>query len=68
MRSIELGEKLEMIYLAENGEITQRVIRVCKMNVDTFRAYCFTKRQIRTFKISKILSIMPFRKLFKQGA
>lgn len=68
IRSIETGEKLEMIYQSNKGDLTQRVIKVEKVGEDSFRAYCFTRKKVRTFKLSNILSIAPTRKRYSQGA
>lgn len=67
LNAVESGEKLEMIYQSKKGEITQRVIKVEKVGEDYFRAYCFTRNQVRTFSISNILSIGPLRK-YRRGA
>ncbi|NYV67298.1 hypothetical protein HYI36_18665 [Bacillus sp. Gen3] len=67
LRAIETHEKLEMIYLSNKGEITQRVIRVEKVGVQSIRAYCYTRKQVRTFKLSNILSIAPL-KIHRRGA
>ncbi|GIN38435.1 WYL domain-containing protein [Heyndrickxia oleronia] len=67
LRAIEAHEKLEMIYLSNKGEITQRVVRVEKVGDQSFRAYCYTRKQVRTFKISNILSIAPL-KMHRRGA
>jgi predicted DNA-binding transcriptional regulator YafY len=65
-RSLESGETLEMIYLSNNNEISQRKIKVIEIYAETFRAYCFTRRQPRIFKISNVLSIGPVRKRFRE--
>ncbi|MBU5213581.1 hypothetical protein [Heyndrickxia oleronia] len=67
LRAVETHEKLEMIYLSNKGEITQRVIRVEKVGDQSFRAYCYTRKQVRTFKLSNILSIAPL-KMHRRGA
>ena len=66
-RAVVNGEVLEMIYLNTKGEISQRRIKVIKLNDDSFSAYCFTRKQQRTFKISNILSVGPVRKV-RRGA
>ena len=50
---------LEMIYLSENQQLSQRSMIVKEMNGDTIRAYCLLRKQIRTFRIENILSILP---------
>lgn len=67
LRAVESHEKLEMIYLSNKGEITQRVIRVEKVGEISIRAYCYTRKQERTFILSNILSIAPL-KMHKRGA
>ncbi|QKY68644.1 hypothetical protein [Lentibacillus sp. CBA3610] len=58
-KAVQTGQKLEMIYLDADNHASQRVIRVLGVNQDTIKAFCFTRRQIRTFKTDKILSISP---------
>ncbi|QJX62964.1 hypothetical protein HLK66_16105 [Niallia circulans] len=66
-RAVANGEVLEMIYLNTKGEISHRRIKIIKLNNESFSAYCFTRNQQRTFKISNILSIGPVRKV-RRGA
>lgn len=58
-RSIEENIPLEMIYLADNQELSQRSLIVKEVNDEYIRAYCLLRKQIRTFKRGNILSIMP---------
>ncbi|PAD80623.1 hypothetical protein CHH57_23965 [Niallia circulans] len=66
-RAVMNAEVLEMIYLNTKGEISQRRIKVIKLNEESFSAYCFTRNQQRTFKISNILSVGPVRRV-RRGA
>ncbi|RWZ60403.1 hypothetical protein EQV77_03670 [Halobacillus fulvus] len=50
---------LEMIYLTNEGTATQRIIRVMKVKESHIIAYCFLKKEVRTFKKENILSIYP---------
>ncbi|MEH7110126.1 hypothetical protein [Bacillus sp. JJ1764] len=59
LRSLEEKTPLEMIYLADNQEITQRKLIITEVNVGYIRAYCLLRKQVRTFKRDNILSIMP---------
>ncbi|MGG3469862.1 hypothetical protein ABES02_20545 [Neobacillus pocheonensis] len=59
VRSIEENIPLEMIYLAENKELSQRTLIVKEVTEEYIRAYCLLRKQIRTFKRENILSIMP---------
>lgn len=48
---------LEMIYIAANGKVTQRFIKVVEVHKDYLLAYCYYRKQLRTFKIENILSV-----------
>ena len=61
LRVVESHEMLEMIYLSNKGEITQRVIRVEKVGDQSFRAYCYKRKQVRTFKLSNIFIDCTFK-------
>ncbi|MEK4922046.1 hypothetical protein MKX67_09055 [Cytobacillus sp. FSL W7-1323] len=67
IRGVNNKEELEMIYLDNKGDISQRRIKILAVYEDYFRAYCFTKRQQRTFKVSNVLSIGPVR-IVRRGA
>lgn len=62
MRSIQSKEKIEMIYLSKDNEVSQRMIRVLKINDEMIMAYCYTRRTIRTFKLENILSVGSVKK------
>jgi predicted DNA-binding transcriptional regulator YafY len=64
-RALETGQILEMIYMSDKGEISQRKIRVITITPGIVRAYCFMRKQQRSFKISNILSIGPIREINK---
>lgn len=50
---------VEMIYVAQNGNITKRRVKIIKANEDTFQAYCFTKQAKRTFYFDHVLAVVP---------
>lgn len=64
-RAVESNEVLEMIYQNNKGEFSQRRIQVIKVNEESFSAYCFTRKQQRTFKITNVLSMGPTRKVMR---
>ncbi|GAB3055259.1 WYL domain-containing protein [Virgibacillus ainsalahensis] len=55
-RAVDKKQKLEMIYIASDNQISQRVIRVLQVTDESILAYCFTKKEVRTFKRNNILS------------
>jgi len=64
-RAVESNEVLEMIYQNNKGEFSQRRIQVIKVNEESFSAYCFIRKQQRTFKLSNVLSMGPTRKVMR---
>ncbi|WP_018663809.1 hypothetical protein [Heyndrickxia acidiproducens] len=67
LNAVESGERLEMIYISEKGEISQRIIKVLNVEDGSIKAYCCTRRQFRTFKLVNILSVGHLRK-YNRGA
>ncbi|ECD6517333.1 hypothetical protein E2329_23000 [Salmonella enterica subsp. enterica] len=60
--SMKNNQAVEMIYLSDKGQITQRMIRVLEINEHRFVAYCYLRQRKRTFKLNNILSIDIIRK------
>jgi len=56
------GFALKMIYMTDQGVITERLITVKDFNDKYIRAYCHFRKTFRTFKRSNILSIGPIKK------
>jgi predicted DNA-binding transcriptional regulator YafY len=63
LQSIEENIPLEMIYLSEDQQISQRKLMVKEVNDEYIRAYCLLRKQIRTFRRENILSLMPNTRL-----
>jgi predicted DNA-binding transcriptional regulator YafY len=59
LRSIEENIPLEMIYLSQDQQISQRKLIVKEVNDEYIRAYCLLRKQVRTFRRENILSLMP---------
>ncbi|WP_174731038.1 hypothetical protein [Mesobacillus harenae] len=60
-KSIENHKPIEMIYMAANGEITQRKVIGRELKGQYFVAYCCLRQKNRTFKTSNILSVLPVK-------
>ncbi|MGD7045764.1 hypothetical protein [Jeotgalibacillus proteolyticus] len=67
-RSLTNKEKLEMIYLDADGELSHRIIKVVKFSENDVLAYCFSKKQVRLFKKDSILSVYPYKALERMKA
>ncbi|RST60124.1 hypothetical protein D5F11_008670 [Siminovitchia terrae] len=61
-RSMILKTPLAIIYINNSNQISQRIIRVLKVEDSLIKAYCYTKKQFRTFRLDNILSVDILRK------
>lgn len=59
MKSMEENYVIDMIYLAKDGVISQRRIKVLQIDEDSFRAYCCLRKSSRIFKVDNILALVP---------
>ncbi|MGG3801810.1 hypothetical protein [Metabacillus fastidiosus] len=67
LRAVSNDDVLEMIYQDNKGIISQRKIKVLTLKEDSFRAFCYSRKQQRTFKLDNVLSIGPAERV-KRGA
>ncbi|MFJ7934830.1 transcriptional regulator [Sporosarcina sp. NPDC096371] len=51
IKSISYGGLLDMMYLAKDGSISKRRIKVIQVGESSFRAYCYLRGSKRTFTI-----------------
>ncbi len=58
-KSVEYNESLEMMYMAKDGSISKRRIKVLQVGEVSFRAYCFLRKSKRTFTIDNVLALVP---------
>lgn len=61
-KSIRSGQVLDMIYMTNERTFTKRWIKVYRLQGESFRAYCFLRQSIRTFKIANVLALVPVEK------
>lgn len=59
INSMKYGELLDMIYIANNGVISKRRVKVIQIEEGTFRAYCYLRKSTRTFKVDNVLAVVP---------
>lgn len=52
---------IELIYLNGSGDFSQRTVIVRKICEDRILVYCMEKQQVRTLKLTNILSIDKVR-------
>lgn len=51
-----------IIYESQNSTFSKRTIMVYKIQANYIKAYCYNKKQYRTFKIDRIYAVEPYRK------
>lgn len=61
MKVLHEKQPVEIIYVSDKQNITQRTILVHEMNPNYIRAYCFLRKQNRLFKLDNILSVFPIK-------
>ena len=59
IKSMERNHVLDMMYMAKDGAISKRRIKVLQVGEVSFRAYCYLRKSNRTFKIDNILALVP---------
>lgn len=65
VRAMEDQTPIEIIYLAKDGSISQRLIRVMDMKDGQIKAYCYLRNMYRVFNLQNILSIFPVKKKYR---
>lgn len=59
LKSLRYGQIVDVMYMAKNGEVTKRRIKLIKLYGESFQAYCFLRNTKRTFKIDNVLALSP---------
>jgi predicted DNA-binding transcriptional regulator YafY len=58
-RAFMFHEPVIMMYMAKDGSVTKRKVKVLKMGHEKFQAYCYTRHDKRTFIIDRVLAVQP---------
>ncbi|AUD12815.1 MULTISPECIES: transcriptional regulator [unclassified Planococcus (in: firmicutes)] len=61
LKAFKYRQLIDIMYMANDGTISKRRVKILKVSGDSFQAYCFLRREKRHFKISHVLSCMPVR-------
>ncbi|MEK4425847.1 transcriptional regulator [Solibacillus sp. FSL K6-1523] len=59
IKAMQRNQMLDMMYMAKDGSVTKRRIKIIKIIGDNFQAYCFVKQAKRTFIIDNVLAVAP---------
>lgn len=62
--SIMNNRAITIVY-ASNNTLTKRMIKVLEIKEKEIQAYCYLRRQIRTFKINSILAAEYSKSYFR---
>jgi predicted DNA-binding transcriptional regulator YafY len=62
LNALENQEPIEIIYLSDRGELSQRVIVLESVGDTHIKAFCTWRKQRRIFKLSNILAACLARK------
>ncbi|MGE7676096.1 transcriptional regulator [Lysinibacillus sp. NPDC094403] len=60
IKAMQRKQLVNMMYVAKDGSVTKRRVKVIKIVGDSFQAFCFTRHAKRTFLISNVLAAIPF--------
>ncbi|AIY04248.1 hypothetical protein Plano_0283 [Planococcus sp. PAMC 21323] len=58
-KAFSYQQLIDMMYIAKDGSISKRRVKILSMTGDSFQAYCFLRHKKRTFKMDNVLSVMP---------
>ncbi|GAE32464.1 WYL domain-containing protein [Halalkalibacter hemicellulosilyticus] len=64
-RAAQSKEKVQIVYLTDEGKMSQRYVSVIKVNETHLVCYCHYKKQRRMFKLENILAADVYRKRAK---
>jgi predicted DNA-binding transcriptional regulator YafY len=48
---------VEIMYITNNGQVSQRIISINNISERTIRAYCHLRKTQRVFKLDNVLSV-----------
>lgn len=59
LKAFKYQQLIDMMYMANDGSISKRRVKILKVSGESFQAYCFLRREKRTFKMENVLSVRP---------
>lgn len=59
MKCMERNQLVELMYMDYKGNISKRVVKLLKIQGDTFQGFCFKRNAKRTFIIENVLALVP---------
>lgn len=59
MKCMERNQLVELMYMDSKGIISQRRVKILKIQDDTFQGFCFKRNAKRTFIFDSVLAFFP---------
>lgn len=59
LKAMKYHQLIDVIYIAKNGSITKRRVKVLTVAGGSMQVYCHTKKAKRTFILDQILAVKP---------
>lgn len=59
LKAMKRHQLIDVIYMAKNGDITKRRVKVLKMAGGSLQVYCYTKNAKRTLILEQVLALKP---------
>lgn len=59
VKAMQRNQIVNMMYIAKDGSITKRRVKVIKVIGESFHAYCFIRQAKRIFMINSVLAVVP---------
>lgn len=63
-----VGQQVTMIYMAKEGSLTKRQVKIERINEASVTGYCYLRKQLRTFRMDRILAIQPQRNMWRMSS
>lgn len=63
-----VGQQVTMIYMAKDGSLTKRQVKIERINEASVTGYCYLRKQLRTFRMDRILAIQPQRNMWRMSS
>lgn len=63
-----LEQQVIMIYMAKDGSLTKRQVKIERINESSVTGYCYLRKQQRTFRMDRILAIQPQRNIWRMSS
>lgn len=61
-------QQVTLIYMAKDGSLTKRQVKIERINEASVTGYCYLRKQLRTFRMDRILAIQPQRNMWRMSS